>query len=87
MKFINSTFIITGLLSFLTGCVGQGKKEQLNYEDDKFKAGQIWKYQTRRGEENSTLTILKVERYDTLGVVIHIAVNGVNINNPNAPVA
>ena len=31
---------------------------------DKFQAGQVWKYDTRPGEDSSTLTILKVEKYE-----------------------
>jgi hypothetical protein len=29
----------------------------------KYKVGQEWKYKTRKGEENSTLKILKIEEY------------------------
>lgn len=57
----------------------------LTIQDDKFKVGQIWKYNTRTGEDNSTLTILKVEKYDSAGVVIHIYVNGRKVKNPQRP--
>ncbi len=57
-------------------------KDKRDFIDDKFKVGQIWKYNTRPGEANSTLTILKVERYDNTGIVIHICVNGIKIKNP-----
>jgi hypothetical protein len=55
--------IMAGLFSWLTSCKGQ-QSENNNFQDDKFKEGQVWKYNTRSGEENSTITILKVEKYD-----------------------
>jgi hypothetical protein len=49
---------------------------------DTFKAGQVWKYHTREGEENSTVTILQVDAHEKLGNVIHVAITGINISNP-----
>ena len=34
--------------------------------------GQIWEYKTRTGEAASRLTVLKVEQYKGLGLVVHI---------------
>jgi len=50
-----------------------------------FEAGQVWTYQTRPGEEDSRLTVLKVEEYDKLGTIVHIRVDGVAQKNPHAP--
>jgi hypothetical protein len=55
------------------------------FQDDTFKAGQIWKYTTRPGEEKSTLTVLKVEKYDKAGIVIHVYVNGLKQKNTHVP--
>ena len=74
---------MAGLINWLTGCKGQTDKR--DFQDDKFKVGQIWKYKTRLGEENSTITILKVEKYDKNGVVIHIYVSGLKLKNPQLP--
>jgi len=52
---------------------------------DKFKAGQLWKYKTRLGEENSTVMILKVEKYENAETIIHISISGVKINNKHSP--
>lgn len=48
-----------------------------------YKIGQEWKYKTRKGEENSTLKILKIEEYPTHGKVIHISVGGLKVRNPD----
>jgi hypothetical protein len=69
-----------GLLNWLISCIKP--KDKRDFQDDKFKVGQIWSYNTRQGEDNSTLTILKVEKYDNAGVVIHAYVNGLKLKNP-----
>lgn len=46
------------------------------------KEGDIWGYNTRPGEEASTLTILKIERYPHYGTVAHIRVDGIRMINP-----
>ena len=79
MKIIKLIFIMVGLFICLTGC--KEPTDKRDFQDDKFKVGQMWKYNTRTGEENSTLTILKVEKYDSAGPVIHIYVNGLKLKN------
>lgn len=74
---------MAGFLNWLSGF--KGPKDNRDFQDDTFKVGQIWKYKTRSGEEHSTLTILKVEKYDKAGVVIHIYVNGLKIKSPQRP--
>ncbi|MGN8028200.1 hypothetical protein ACTJKS_01285 [Pseudomonas sp. 22189] len=46
------------------------------------KEGDIWAYNTRPGEEASTLTILKIEGYPHYGTVVHIRVDGIRMINP-----
>jgi len=48
------------------------------------KEGDIWAYKTRPGEEQSTLTILKIENYPAYGKVVHIRVDGIHMINPVA---
>jgi len=48
----------------------------------KFKIGQIWKYDTRIGEENSRLIIVNVTQHEYFGDIINIAVNGLKIESP-----
>ncbi len=83
MKTIKILILMAGLLNWLTGC--NEPKDERDFQDDKFKVGQIWKYNTRIGEDNSTLTILKVEKYDSAGVIVHIYVNGLKLKNPQRP--
>lgn len=47
--------------------------------------GQEWHYHTRPNEENSTLKILKIETYDKMGTIVHIAISAVKIKNPKYP--
>lgn len=49
--------------------------------DDKFKVGDVWEYETRKGEEKSTVTILKVDNSPELGVIVHVAVERVTLAN------
>jgi hypothetical protein len=51
---------------------------------DEYQVGQIWEYQTRSGEEKSTLTIVAVEKHKNLGTILNIYVGGLKIKNPNA---
>lgn len=51
-------------------------------EDAKFSPGQVWAYNTRPGEPASTLTILKVDRMDKLGIIVHARVDGLQAHNP-----
>lgn len=53
-------------------------------QNEKFAVGQIWEYQTRAGEEKSTLTIVGVEKHKKLGTIINIYVDGLKIKNAHA---
>ena len=44
--------------------------------------GQVWKYRTRFGENESTVTVLKVENYKDLGLVVHLRVDKIQMKNP-----
>lgn len=50
-------------------------------KDDKFKVGDVWGYATRGGEENSTVTILKIDRSPELGMIVQIAVDKIRLAN------
>lgn len=43
--------------------------------DSKYRVGDVWEYVTRSGEEQSRLTIVKIDKSSKLGIIIHIAVD------------
>jgi hypothetical protein len=51
----------------------------------RFAAGQVWSYHTRPGEEDSRLTVVKVEPNERLGTLVHVRLDGVAQKNPHAP--
>lgn len=51
-----------------------------------FTIGEIWKYNNRPGEAESTLTILDVEPYET-EIVVHIRIDGITMALPNGTMA
>jgi hypothetical protein len=74
-----------GLILFtITSCSSQYQlKEELDYKDEKFEVGQIWNYETRTGEENSTIQIVKIDKYENQEAFIHISVKGLKMKNPS----
>lgn len=46
-----------------------------------YKSGQVWKYKTRPGEENSLVYIVKVDREKGYGNIYHIYIDGLKIRN------
>jgi hypothetical protein len=50
-------------------------------KDSKFRPGQVWQYKTRPGEEESTITILKVETLPKLGTIVHVRVEKIRLRN------
>jgi hypothetical protein len=71
-------------MSFILGLFMFSKLFLGTDQDEKYKVGQVWKYQTRKGEEKSTLTIVGVEKHKKLGQIINIYVGGLKIKNLNA---
>jgi hypothetical protein len=54
-----------------------------NATDDKFRIGDIWEYETRKGEEHSKLTIVKIDNSPELGLIVHIGVDNIRFSNCN----
>jgi hypothetical protein len=83
MTRLNLFIFLAGLLSLFTSCKEEAKeKSKVETTSGKFKEGQVWKYNNRPGEENSTLTILKIEEFEK-DTIIHIRVDGIKLYNPN----
>lgn len=49
--------------------------------DEKFQVGDVWQYQTRKGEERSRITILRVDDSPEIGIIVHIGVDSVHFAN------
>lgn len=47
-----------------------------------YHAGQRWAYHTRPGEEKSSVIVLKIEKDEKLGDIIHVAIHDIQIKNP-----
>ena len=45
----------------------------------RFEPGQVWTYDHRPGEEDSRLTILRVDQDGVLGQIVHVCVDGVGL--------
>ena len=50
-------------------------------QDKKFHPGQVWAYNTRPGEPDSTITILKVETGQKIGEIIHVRIDNIRLRN------
>ena len=51
----------------------------------KFSVGQVWNYNTREGESESRITIVRMDEDADFGNIIHIFISNVDIPNPDAP--
>jgi hypothetical protein len=49
--------------------------------DTKFKVGQIWHYKTRKGEEQSTLIVLKIDKSPAVGIIVHVGIRGIQYHS------
>jgi|SRR5580704_969906 hypothetical protein len=50
-------------------------------KDEKYHPGQVWTYKNRPDEQNSRLTILKIESLPKMGTIVHIRVDGIRLRN------
>lgn len=86
MRSTTNHILLAVLLIVLANCKNQTKEKipHMDKTSDKFRAGQVWKYDTRPGEDNSTLTILNVEKYENGDAIIHVRLDGIKLYNPNS---
>lgn len=50
--------------------------------NNEFKVGQVWQYDTRKGEEQSLVHIIHIDEEEGYGEIYHIYVDNLAINNP-----
>jgi hypothetical protein len=76
---------LTGLFVGLgLGCHRRESNVLVDITTAKFHVGEKWRYQSRPGEEDSTLTIVKVESSPKLGTIVHISLDGLRIKSPHS---
>lgn len=49
----------------------------------RYKQGQVWTYQTRQGEDQSRLYIVRIDPNTKLGPIYHIYVDNLSLKNPH----
>ena len=47
--------------------------------------GQVWKYRTRPGEEDSRVAIGKIEEIEKFGTVVHVSLTGLKVKTSSTP--
>lgn len=84
MRRIAAAFVLPCLLAG-TGLSQTEKAEPCPHPrpatDTKYIPGQVWHYKTRKGEDESTITVLKVDRLPGTGTVIHVRISGIHLAN------
>jgi hypothetical protein len=49
-----------------------------------YEVGQIWQYETRKGEEKSLLYIVRIDEIENYGKIYHIYVDRLEVKNPHS---
>lgn len=71
---ISACFLLA--LISLSGCTkDSGPEISKKTDDSKFKPGQVWKYETRKHEPDSRITILGIDNTKSNGTVVHITID------------
>lgn len=52
--------------------------------ESRFKVGQAWSYKTRPGEERSYFIVVRVEKHQKLGNIVHVALRDLRMKNPRS---
>jgi hypothetical protein len=79
------TACAVAVLLWLPGCRKEDALVLTETNDGRYHVGEKWRFRARPGEENATLTIVKVESNAKLGVIVHVSVEGVRIKSAQSP--
>jgi hypothetical protein len=63
----------------------KGTNPDIQAAHPRYAPGQVWMYGTRPGEDASRVTVLRVDKTDAAGFIIHVRVDDVSVRNPSAP--
>ncbi len=79
-----SIFCLMLSLPLLMGCGGEPDATSNSPESPSAIApGQVWKYNTRSGEEESTVTIFKIDTVKDGAIIVHVSLDGLHVKNEN----
>jgi hypothetical protein len=67
--------------TLLLSCAG-GPPPPERVSSPRFRVGQVWRYQTRPGEEASRVIVGRVERVGAAGTVVHVKLTGLRLEGP-----
>ena len=48
----------------------------------RYRVGQVWRYQTRPGEEASRVSVGRIEKIEGIGSVVHVKLTGLRLRGP-----
>jgi hypothetical protein len=77
------TALVVALLCMLS--CGKAKPVDIEAKHPRYSPGQVWTYRSRPGEEQSRMVVLRVDKKEPLGFIIHIQVDGIAIKSTSAP--
>ncbi len=80
-----ATASASALALVASGCRRAPTKVGVNPNESTFRPGQRFTYRTRQGEESSTLTVIRVEGAETLGIIVHVSIDGLKMRYPKSP--
>ena len=83
MKKLIQAVAVWLLPASVVGCGEQAGGKNPSVEmDATYAVGQVWNYHTRPGEEGSRLFIVRADPDPQLGMIFHIYVDGLRVDNP-----
>ena len=68
---------------YIIGCRDPSAEIPTPMTSAKYKIGQVWNYQTRKGEEQSRIFIVRADSNQKIGTIYHIYIDGLQIRNPH----
>ena len=75
--------VAAAVLVLLSSCGKQDPDGKVTMsQNGKYHAGQIWKYKTRKGEESSKVSIIRIDNNKVAGTSYHISVDNLQFKNP-----
>lgn len=72
-------------LAVVVGACSTGPPLPERASSPQFRVGQVWRYETRPGEEASRVIVGRVERIEGIGKVVHVKLTGLHLASSAAP--